>query len=355
MNSPATPSRGESPPGSGRTRTARSPDADENDEDFLRSEAVEDRLGLTADDLTALLAVESVKGFGPQKFRELHDAGLTAAEVLKAPSRLPVKGSRGDGFRSALAAIGADQMRSFRARAVRQLVRAHQNQAMIITYASSRYPRNVWESNNPVPILYVRGDPAALTDTRAVACVGSRSTSGRYAERHEEFAAYAADLGFIIVSGFALGADTIGHKAAWGVGGRTLCVMPCGLDRPFPPENRTLWEALLDYPGATMISEFPFGTAASTLTLRKRNKLILAASRGVLVSQSSAKGGAMNAYRFALEQRKPTATFAEDGTDSTSGNRVIRTGKPPGQVFPLDRADKDAWGQWLHGLLSSSI
>ena len=52
-----------------------------------------------------------------------------------------------------------------------------------------------------------------------------------------------------------------------------------------------------------LVSEFPFGTAASSLTLRKRNKLIVAFAQGVLIGQSSAKGGAMNAYRFALEQR----------------------------------------------------
>jgi predicted Rossmann fold nucleotide-binding protein DprA/Smf involved in DNA uptake len=144
-----------------------------------------------------------------------------------------------------------------------------------------------------------------------------------------------------------LGADTIGHTAAWRVGGRTICVMPSGLDRPFPPENRQLWDNLAAYPGATMVSEFPFGTAASSLTLRKRNKLIVAFSLGVVISQSSERGGAMNAYRFALEQKKPTATFEEDGTDSTSGNKVIRLGKLPGRVFPADHPDKGAWSEWL--------
>jgi predicted Rossmann fold nucleotide-binding protein DprA/Smf involved in DNA uptake len=78
--------------------------------------------------------------------------------------------------------------------------------------------------------------------------------------------------------------------------------MPGGLDRPFPPENRSLWEDFLSYPGAAFVSEFPFGTRASSLTLRKRNKLIVAFARAVLVSQSSADGGAMNAYRFAAER-----------------------------------------------------
>jgi DNA processing protein len=308
---------------------------------------VEERLHLKADDLAAILAVEAVKGFGPQKFSELHESGVTPKEVIASPSRLLMKGARGEAFRQALAAVSGEEMRKHRMRAVRQLVRAYEHDAVILTYSSPGYPQNVWRSNNPVPVLYVKGDLGVLADTRAVACVGSRKISGKYTARHHEFASYAAGLGFTIVSGFALGADTIGHKAAREVGGKTLCVMPCGLDRPYPPENRNLWNALAEYRGATMVSEFPFGMAASALTLRKRNKTIVAASLGVLVSQSSTKGGAMNAYRFSLEQHKPVATFEDDGTDATSGNVAIRISGRSVSVFSADRDDKDAWEQWL--------
>jgi DNA processing protein len=233
------------------------------------------------------------------------------------------------------------------------MVRAHENQSIIVTYRHPLYPKNVWFSNNPVPIIYVKGEPEVLAERAAVACVGSRNTADKYADRHAAFAAFAARSGYAVVSGFALGADSIGHRSARDVGGRTVCVMPCGLDRPFPPENRDLWKELSNYPGAAMISEFHFGTAASKLTLRKRNKLIVAAALGVLVSESSAKGGAMNAYRFALEQKKPTATFDEDGTERSSGNKAIVEGSPSGRSFPADHDDEGAWQEWLQGLRSS--
>jgi DNA processing protein len=314
---------------------------------------VEEKLRLTADDLAAVLAIESVKGFGPQKFKELHEAGVSPGDALLAPSRLPFKGKRGSAFQQAIAAISPEQRNTFRARAARQLARAHQHDAVILTYTHPAYPLNVLRSNNPVAVLYVRGDAQVLAERRAVACVGSRAITGLYAERHREFATLAAKLGYAVVSGFALGADSIGHEAAYDAGGRTVCVMPSGLDRPFPPENKPLWEKLLSYPKATMVSEFPFGTAASSLTLRKRNKLIVAAALGVLVSQSSAKGGAMNAYRFALEQRKPVATFSADETDSTSGNRLMLEAEPAAKAFPSDRDDEEAWKEWLRGLSSS--
>jgi DNA protecting protein DprA len=296
------------------TRTA----ADEfSGPDFARELALitpelEQEVGVTRDGLASMLLLEGLKGFGPQKFKELHVAGLRPIDVLLEPQLLPTAGKRGDAFREALRAIDAADRNVAQARAVRQLVRAHENRARIVTYDNPRYPCNVLESNNPVPVLYVRGDLDLLAYKRSVACVGSREIGPPYSKRHYEFAAHAASQRFSIVSGFALGADTIGHTAAYENQGATVLVMPCGLDRPFPPENKQFYETLKEYPKAVIVSEFSFGTAASALTLRKRNKLIVAFALGVMLSQTSEKGGAMNAFRFAVEQRKPVATFAPD-------------------------------------------
>jgi DNA processing protein len=223
-------------------------------------------------------------------------------------------------------------------------------------------------SNNPVPVLFVRGALDVLKIRRVVACVGSRQIHPPYDELHRAFARVACDEGFAISSGFALGADSIGHTAALDAKGRTICVMPCGLDRPFPPENRELWDRALIDKGAVFISEFPFGTRASSLTLRRRNKLIVAAALGVLVSQSSTTGGAMNAYRFALEQRKPVATFACNGKSDTSGNaamsnpttkatqrreRAAPEPPPPAETFSSEKTDREAYRRWLRSLSSS--
>src|SRR5205814_2648333 len=139
---------------------------------------------------------------------------------------------------------------------------------------------------------------------------------------------------------------------AWKAGGNTICVMPCGLDRPFPPENRRLWDEFLRYPGAVFVSELGFGARASALTLRKRNKLIVAFARGVLVAQSAKDGGAMNAYRFAVEQKKPVATFAADAAADTSGNRLIAD-EPWTKTLPGD-TDPEAYETWLRELSSST-
>jgi DNA processing protein len=303
--------------------------------------------------LTALFALESVKGFGPQKFRQLRDSGITASEVLADPSRLPIGGNRGDAFRAEIVKFGPAELGVFKDRAERQLDRANERDAHILVHGDSDYPTNLWHSNNPVPVLYVLGDLRILAKVNAVACVGSRGIEGVYEARQSEFAAAAARSGWNVVSGFAMGADSVAHRAARDANGSTVCVMPCGLDRPFPPENRQLWKELTSYPGAVMVSEFAFGTAAASLTLRKRNKTIVGLSRGVLIGQSSEKGGAMNAFRFALDQSKPVATFADDDTAATTGNRKIAQ-EETGTAFRSSGPDEGGWLAWLDGLSSST-
>lgn len=300
-------------------------------------------------ELAAVYALESIKGIGPQKFREVTAAGLTAIDVLQAPNELPIAGRRGDAFRQAIDQLTQAGIGEFERRAETQLERARDNAASILLHGDPRYPPALWRSNNPVPALYVHGDLRLLAHTRSVAGVGSRAIKEPYRQLQEDFVTAAAADGWLIVSGFAAGADTVSHRAARDASGVTACVMPCGLDRPFPPENKQLWGEFLDYPGAVLVSEFPFGTRASALTLSKRNKTIIGLSHGALIGQASATGGAMYAFRFAQEQQKPVATFAADGTDETSGNTAItRNG---GTTFPLDHSDTQVWRSWLDSLL----
>ena len=284
------------------------------------------------------------------KFRGMHEAGVDAQAAIGNPNLLPFTGRTGEKLRRGVFALSEADLTAGRTRAIDQLERADEFSAAILLHGDPGYPARVYASNNPVPVLYVRGDPAVWDGAGTVAVVGSRNTREPYAGAAQRFAAVAARNGMVVVSGFAMGADSMGHSAAVEAGGRTVCVMPCGLDKVFPPENRGLWEELLAYPGAVFVSEFGFGQRASSLLLRKRNKLIVAFAQGVLVAQSALNGGAMNAYRFGREQKKPVATFRTDGSEETSGNALIeKDGRRGGFAFELPDNPKrhEAWLQQL--------
>ena len=305
----------------------------------------------SVDRLGALFTLEGVPGFGPVKFRAMHDAGIDPNAAIENPDLLPFTGRIGEKLRSAIFALSPTHLTKGRARALQQLERARDCSASILVHGDAVYPRRVYVSNNPVPVLYVRGDPAIWDDAASVAVVGSRNTRDPYASAARQLASIAAQKNMVVVSGFAIGADSIGHTAAWKAGGRTVCVMPCGLDNVFPPENRDLWEQLLDYPGAAFVSEFGFGQRASSLLLRKRNKLIVAFSQGILIAQSADNGGAMNAYRFGRDQKKPVSTFKTDGSRETSGNAAIERDMRTGDyVFELTATHQ--FEAWLEELIS---
>jgi DNA processing protein len=302
------------------------------------------------DELADIFVLESVKGFGPQKFKELHEDRISVSDLLARPREMQRFGKRGLDFQRQIEGVGSKGRQDALERAKRQLEGARSTGGVILTYDHARYPRRLYTSNIAVAVLYARGDLSVLEHDKAVACVGSRNIRMPYSELHDAFARRAIGLGYVIVSGFATGADIIGHLAAESARGMTVCVMPSGLDRPFPPEHKDIWRRFIDAPGAVFVSEFGFGVGANSLNLRKRNKMIAGMAGGVLVSQSAEDGGAMNAYRFAMEQKKPVATFKPDGTRDTSGNDLIAGSAEKVKATVLGLDDGPGWTTWLRTL-----
>lgn len=274
--------------------------------------------------LGAIYALERVHGFGPVKFRLMSEAGIAPEEALEDPESLPFPGVAGARIKEGIHSLSKAEIVRCTSRAYQHLDKVHSLDAHILVIGEPGYPQLVYQYN-PVPVLYVRGETTILQSTETTAVVGSRFIREPYTNQTSVLAATLAEVGRVHVSGFALGADTLGHEAAIDRGGKTVCVMPCGVDRLFPPENRDLWEKLLQHPRAVFVSEFGFGQGASSLRLRKRNKLIVALAQEVFVTQSALDGGAMNAYRFSCEQQKPVGTFLSDQTPETEGNAFIES------------------------------
>ena len=307
-----------------------------------------------AETLGALYALNGISGFGPVKFRIMHKAGVDPRAAIEQPELLPFTGRTGAKLQAAVRSLSPVDRGIAQSRAAKQLSLAKRYSASILIHGDTHYPKRVYDSNNPVPILFVRGNPSLWNDRSSVAVVGSRQIREPYASSARRFATAAASSGALVVSGFATGADSIAHRAARDARGPTVCVMPCGLDNVFPPENRDFWEELLTYPGAAFVTEFGFGQRASALLLRKRNKLIVAFAQAVLVAQSAVTGGAMNAYRFGREQRKPVATFIADGSEDTTGNTKIQQDSRTGGIAFELTAGRSEYGRWLDQLSSST-
>ncbi|MDO8600194.1 MAG: DNA-processing protein DprA [bacterium] len=174
------------------------------------------------------------------------------------------------------------------------------------------YPSLLKETAEPPEKLFVRGQiPEGLP---ALAVVGSRKPTRYGMEATEKLIReLAASAELIIVSGLAVGIDTIAHKTALSCGLKTIGVLGSGLDRAsfFPQENWGLSEKIIEAGGA-VISEYPEGTPGLPHHFPARNRIIAGLSQGTLVIEAKEKSGALITARLALEENREV--FAVPGS-----------------------------------------
>lgn len=133
--------------------------------------------------------------------------------------------------------------------------------------------------------------------------VGTRQPTLYGQQVCESIAADLAASDAVIVSGLALGIDTIAHRAAIDAGRKTIAVMGCGVDIAYPQQNSRIYEKIIEESGI-VVSEFPPGMVTMKGLFVARNRLISGLSRGVLVVEGSARSGSLITARYAAEQGK---------------------------------------------------
>lgn len=204
------------------------------------------------------------------------------------------------------------------------------------------YPPLLAEIAQPPEQLFVRGSLEALAGP-CLAVVGTRTPSSYGKQVTPALVASLARAGITIVSGLAIGIDTLAHEAALDAGGQTVAVLGSGVDEPtlYPPQNRMLARRIVEQGGA-IVSEFPEGTEPKPFHFPQRNRVIAGLSKGVLVIEAREKSGALITANFALEENRDV--FAVPGpitvATSTGPNRLIAAGA---QAVVHADAILDAW------------
>ena len=183
--------------------------------------------------------------------------------------------------------------------------------------------------------IFVKGNPAVLT-TQQLAVVGSRAHSW-YGERWGRiFCEVLARAGLTITSGMALGIDSVAHRAALQVNGKSIGVLGNGLYSLYPRKHASLAAELIESGGA-LVSEFPLATTPKPGNFPRRNRIISGLSRGVLVVEAALRSGSLVTARIALEQGRDV--FALPGPIGSPGSEgphwLIKQG-----AIPVTSADE---------------
>ena len=170
--------------------------------------------------------------------------------------------------------------------------------AVLVTLSDPDYPPLLKQISDPPIALFARGDVTLLSQPQ-LAMVGSRNPSVEGRRNAEEFAAYLAQCGLVIVSGMALGIDAASHKGALKKG-QTVAVWGTGLDKAYPPRNRDLAEEIAAK--GLVVTEFPPGTPPLPTHFPRRNRIISGLAVGTLVVEAAKQSGSLITARLASEQ-----------------------------------------------------
>ena len=206
-----------------------------------------------------------------------------------------------------------------------ELSLAKERDVKIITIEDELYPVNLRSIFDPPIVIYLKGE-LRPEDAIAISIVGSRRATYYGSSTASDFSSSLASVGVTIVSGLARGIDTQAHQGALKSGGRTIAVLGSGLDVIYPPENRRLFEEIVEK--GAVISEFPFGTEPKGYNFPQRNRIISGLSLGVVVVEAASKSGALTTANLALEQgREVFAVPGRINSECSKGtNHLIKEG-----------------------------
>jgi DNA processing protein len=256
------------------------------------------------------IALKAVEEVGCVGFRTLLTAFSSPRAVFATPTLL-LQAVPGIGPKTAA------HIRSFSdwKMAEDEVARTAGLDATIVTCEDPLYPRNLLNTYDYPPFLYVKG--SLIPDEISVALVGSRLASayGRYVT--ETFSRDLALKGITVVSGLARGIDAAAHRGALAGRGRTIAVLGSGLDLLYPPEHRELADAIVSH--GALVTEFPLGTPPNAPNFPSRNRIISGISLGVVVVEAGEKSGSLITARIAGEQGR--SVFAVPGAIASAGSR----------------------------------
>lgn len=211
-----------------------------------------------------------------------------------------------------------------------------ENTAQIVDIDDKRYPKalkkalSVLQPSLGPKKLYYKGAWDEKIFHNCLAVVGSRRLTSYGRRATEQIVSEIAAAGITIVSGFMYGGDETAHSACVKAGGRTIAVMPCGIDRIHPENQKDLYNKILENNGL-IISEYEGLTQPQTFTYIQRDRIVAGLSKAVLVTEASLNSGSLITANYAKKfGRKIFALPGQIFSDVSKGTlRLIKEGAEP--------------------------
>lgn len=241
-------------------------------------------------EMEALLVLDSLPGIGPRAVRDMVAAAGSAQAALASPQLIRARAGE-----AAAAAAGSGDTRDV---VLRALERADRLGMSTVLFTDPGFPRPLLQLPDPPPVLFLRGR-TELLGLSGVAVVGSRRATARARSVAHALGAAVAARGTPVVSGLALGVDGAAHEGALAAAGPTVAVLGCGADRAYPATHAGLFRRIVAE--GLVVSEFLPGTRALPYHFPRRNRILAALSRALVVVEAGERSGALISVDHALD------------------------------------------------------
>lgn len=172
----------------------------------------------------------------------------------------------------------------------------------IINISEKIYPGLLKEIFFSPPLLFCKGNIGILKNKLCIAIVGTRNCSRYGIDAARFLSEELAKLGFVIVSGMAVGIDKAAHEAALLAKGETIGVLGTGINRIYPPDNKELFKEM-EKKGC-LITEFLPDMGPLKMNFPARNRIISGLSLGVIIIEAREKSGAIITAKSALNENR---------------------------------------------------
>jgi DNA processing protein len=199
---------------------------------------------------------------------------------------------------------------------------------MIRSLRLEEYPELLREIPDPPKQLRYEG-ALPLPGNKLLAVVGSRKYSSYGREVCESLIAGLTGEPVTIVSGLALGIDSIAHRAAIRAGLQTLAIPGSGLDRKVihPRSHASLADEIVESGGGLM-SEYDDLMPSGVWAFPRRNRIMAGMCHATLVIEADKRSGTLITSRLATEYNREVGAVPGPVHSSTSDgpHMLIRLG-----------------------------
>ncbi len=190
---------------------------------------------------------------------------------------------------------------------------AYEKNISVLHPYMSEYPQRLLVNENFPPILFCKGDITILNSSKIVAVIGTREPTEFGKKMGLRLSSLLSADGYVIVSGLAVGCDTIGHLGALEATGKTIAVLPTPIDKSvYPKENQKLADDIVEA-GGLLVSEYEPGSQLQgrelVANLVARDEWQAGLSDGVIAIETSVTGGSNHAIKHAIKTETPLALF----------------------------------------------